>query len=194
MAAMSQFTTHISLLQRLTSGADADAWTEFHDRYGQLIRNMARRKGLQDADCDEVVQEVLTALTRSMPGFEYDPARGKFRGYLKTVTLRKIFSRAASKEVNIPVQQLQQVETDPAFESVWESEWRQYHLRQAMRVVAAEFNATDLAAFESYVIHGDSTAETARKVGISTDQIYQAKSRILRKLQQIIERQIDDEG
>lgn len=193
---MSDFTTHITLLERLAGGADPSAWHEFQDRYGLLIRGMARRQGLQEADCDEVVQDVLTSLAQAMPGFKYDPARGKFRAYLKTTTLRKIYARRRhSLEVNLSAaDQIEQAVADPKIEAMWEMEWRQYHLRQALRTVEAEFNATDRAAFEAYAIRGESVAATANMMGISTDQVYQAKSRIVRRLERIIERQVCDEG
>lgn len=90
-------TTHISLLARLSGGEDPLAWTEFCHRYGELIRNFCRAQHLQPADCDDVLQDVLMSLTKSMPRFEYDPSRGKFRSYLKTITLHAIFARTRQK-------------------------------------------------------------------------------------------------
>ena len=100
---MSDYTTHPSLLARLSDGTDPAAWREFHDRYGLLIRAVARRQGFQAADCDEVVQDVLTSLTRAMAGFRYDPAKGMFRAYLKTVTLRAIFARRRTERRPVAV-------------------------------------------------------------------------------------------
>ena len=72
--------THISLLTRLGRPDDppeyAAAWAEFHKRYGDLIRRFAMRRGLQSADCDDVLQETLMAIGRAMPDFRYDPKRG----------------------------------------------------------------------------------------------------------------------
>ena len=92
-----QTTTHASLLIRLRDGADSAAWKEFHERYGELIRGFARRRDLQAADCDDVAQEVMLSLSKAMPGFRYDPCKGKFRSYLKTVTLRAIFRKTQQK-------------------------------------------------------------------------------------------------
>ncbi len=78
---MGSYTTHATLLARLADDCDPKAWSEFVDRYGKLIRGFASRYGLQDADCDEVVSEVLAALSRSLPGFRYDPAKGLFRAH-----------------------------------------------------------------------------------------------------------------
>ena len=194
---MSSYTTHVSLLQRLSSGCDQSAWTEFHDRYGLLIRRIASRQGLQAADCDDVVQDVLTSLASSMPGFEYDPKKGMFRAYLKTITLRalqlrhkrKKGSRAAGGDVMVEVPM-----DDAELERHWEEEWRQYHLRRAMAAINSEFNPIDRAAFEHYAIHSESADATAEKLGISKAQVYQAKSRILKRLEEVIEIQVQEEG
>lgn len=192
---MSDYTTHISLLERLSTGTDPKAWTEFHDRYGMLIRAMARRKGLQDADCDEVVQDVLTSLSKAMSGFRYDPARGKFRAYLKTITLRAIMARFSRHHPVVGTgSPVDQAIDDPTLNQAWESEWRQYHLRLAMKVIEKEFNVTDRAAFDAYAVRGEKADATARSLSISTDQVYQAKSRILRRLEVLIERQVQEEG
>jgi RNA polymerase sigma factor (sigma-70 family) len=193
--------THISLLNQLREGIDPAAWREFEHRYGDLIRNVALRRGLQPADCDDVLQDVMMALTRSMPQFEYDPERGSFRGYLKTITGHVIFRRLRqndrpraltdSEAVNVAVAP---GSDDSHLEALWESEWRQYHLRLAMRTIEAEFNEMDRIAFAHYAVEGQAANETAEQLGMSVDQVYQAKSRILRRLSQLIEQQVREEG
>ncbi|HRQ76396.1 MAG TPA: sigma-70 family RNA polymerase sigma factor [Phycisphaerales bacterium] len=187
-------TTHISLLARLGEGADPLAWAEFCHRYGELIRNFARSRNLQPADCDDVLQDVLMALTRSMPGFEYDPSRGKFRSYLKTVTLHAIFARSRQNHGQAPLREVEAAAARPDIESSWDEQWRQYHLRQAMNRIEAEFNESDLAAFTQYALNGRSAKDTAGALGLSLDQVYQAKSRILKRLSTLIDEQVEEEG
>jgi RNA polymerase sigma-70 factor (ECF subfamily) len=188
-------TTHVTLLQRLAGGDDPAAWQEFCDRYGMLIRSFARHHQLQSADCDEVVQEVLVALTRSMPGFRYDPAKGRFRSYLKTVVVHAIYRRSSQKLGKVGLQVIDESAcADSASEEAWELEWRQYHLRQAMSAVRAEFSEQDLQAFDQYAIRGRDARETATALGLSANQVYQAKSRILKRLGEVIAQQVEEEG
>jgi RNA polymerase sigma-70 factor (ECF subfamily) len=192
---MTSYSTHLTLLERLADRADQAAWREFKDRYGQLIRSVARRQGLQDADCDEVVQEVLTSLSRAMPEFHYNPAKGLFRSYLKTITLRAIFGYYKQTEMALGNDNLlQHSENDDALESMWETEWRQYHLRRAMEVIQREFNETDQAAFDNYAVRGETAESTAQQLNLTIDQVYQAKSRILKRLTSLIHRQVQEEG
>ncbi|MBN2448678.1 MAG: sigma-70 family RNA polymerase sigma factor [Phycisphaerae bacterium] len=196
----SQSATHVTLLKRLNDQQDSNAWRDFHERYGELIQGFARRRGLQAADCDDVLQEVLLSLSQAMPNFEYDPSKGKFRSYLKTVTLRAIFKRGQKKnkrgEIDLEyIEQATRAATnDHATEEAWEAEWRQYHLRQAMLMIDAEFNDADRKAFQRYAVQGMDARETAEALGLSIDQVYQAKSRITKRLSELIEGQVREEG
>lgn len=191
-------TTHVSLLLRLADERDVGAWREFHQRYGELLRGFARRRGLQPADCDDVVQDVLLSLSKAMPGFEYDAAKGKFRSYLKTVTLRAIFRRSGQNERPRSLENIEEAtraaSEDEDVEQQWELEWREHHLRNAMRVIAAEFNDQDRQAFQWYAIEGRPVPEVSQLLGMSADAVYQAKSRILKRLSLVIEQQVAGEG
>jgi len=193
-----QSTTHASLLMRLSEGADKAAWVEFFDRYSELIRGFARRQNVSPTECDDILQDVLVSLTRAMPGFSYDPARGKFRSYLKTVVLRAIFRRSRQTLGNVPLESVEALVSEQAgedaTEALWETEWRQFHLRLAMKTISAEFNPLDREAFERYALAGDDARVTADSLGISVDHVYQAKSRILRRIEALIEAQVAEEG
>ena len=191
-------TTHVSLLARVSAGDDPAAWREFCDRYGELIRNFAARRGLQSADRDDLMQDVLLALTKSMPGFQYDPSRGKFRSYLKTIVVRAVIKRICQSDAAIDLSRIDELShagmADADVDQQWELEWRQYHLRRAMDAVGSEFNTSDRAAFRAYAIDGEAADQVARRLGISVDAVYQAKSRVLRRLSALVEQQVEEEG
>ena len=191
-------TTHVSLLERLSNGQDPTAWREFYERYAELIIGFGRRRNLQPADCEDVAQEVLLSLSKTMPGFHYDPGKGKFRSYLKTITLHAIFRRRLPQHAAVDFEHIEEATqaacADEDTEAAWEAEWRQYHLRQAMRLIAVEFNDADRQAFQRYAVEGKDVRETATALDLSVDQVYQAKSRIMKRLSELIEEQVRDEG
>jgi RNA polymerase sigma-70 factor (ECF subfamily) len=189
-------TTRATLLARLAEGVDPRAWREFHDRYSELIRNFARRTGQQPADCDDIVQEVLLILARTMPRFEYDPARGRFRGYLKTITVRAIFRRLRQTRRVRALEDDGAVPADPSTAEIgasWEIEWRRHHVRRAMRRLESEFNDSDRLAFAEYALSDRPAGDVASELGMTVNQVYQAKSRILRRLSEVIAEQTADE-
>ncbi|MCP3980347.1 MAG: sigma-70 family RNA polymerase sigma factor [bacterium] len=195
---METYTTRASLLARLAVDGDDLAWQEFHLQYAGLIRRVALRRRLQAADCDDIVQDVLIRLARAMPGFEYDKGKGKFRGYLKMVILSAISDRFRQKkgpDAVLRVDHETAPVADPAdADDVWEEEWRTYHVEKAMRVIEAEFNEKDRLAFEQYATSGRGVQETARSLDMSVDRVYAAKSRILKRLTELVAQQIEEEG
>src|SRR5438045_9641942 len=74
--------TRASLILRLPDAADARAWDDFVAVYAPLVYRLARRHGLQPADADDVVQEVLTAVARSGEAWLKRPDRGPCRAWL----------------------------------------------------------------------------------------------------------------
>ena len=61
--------TRPSLIVRLSDVDDVDAWDEFVTIYGPLVYRVARHRGLQHSDAQDLVQEVcLRYLGRSMRG------------------------------------------------------------------------------------------------------------------------------
>ncbi|MHC5024894.1 MAG: RNA polymerase sigma factor [Planctomycetota bacterium] len=196
---MSGYTTRGSLLARLSAGDDELAWEEFCVQYGDLVRRVAARRGLQPADCEDILQEVLVRLTRAMPGFKYDQTRGRFRGYLKTIVMSAVSDRFRQAGRRDPVRSLGDAADAlaivwPEADEVWEQEWQTYHVMQAMRTIEVEFSEKDRLAFHQYGRQGMSASAVAEGLGVSIYRVYQAKSRILRRLGEIIEQQIEEEG
>ena len=86
MAQATGYSTRVSILMALRDDpGDQSAWSAFVDRYGPQIHAWCLRWRLQDADAQDVTQNVLLKLVRHLPDFAYDPSRS-FRGWLRTLT------------------------------------------------------------------------------------------------------------
>ena len=70
--------TRLSLIARLSDREDVEAWDEFTAIYVPLLYRMARQKGLQHADAEELAQEVLVAVSRAVDRWQPDPRGGDF--------------------------------------------------------------------------------------------------------------------
>jgi RNA polymerase sigma factor (sigma-70 family) len=78
--------TSPTLLGRLRQDpADPAAWSTFVLRYGPRVHAWCLHWRLQEADAQDVTQNVLVKLVARMRTFSYDRS-GSFRGWLKTVT------------------------------------------------------------------------------------------------------------
>src|SRR4051812_7653090 len=82
--------TRQSLLSRLRDWQDQDGWREFFDTYWRLIYKVARKSGLEDCAAQDVVQATFIYLSRKMPKFHYQPARGSFKSWLRVITRSRI--------------------------------------------------------------------------------------------------------
>lgn len=71
---MSQFpNTRHSLLIRLQGREDQQAWREFLEIYEPVVYRLARRRGLQHADAQDVTQDVLASIAASIGRWDPDP-------------------------------------------------------------------------------------------------------------------------
>src|ERR1041385_5986061 len=124
--------TRASLLVRLRDGRDADAWQEFVRLYAPVIYGFARKRGLQDADAADLMQDVLRSVSTAMGRLDYDPIRGTFRGWLFTVTRNKVFNFLDSRRRRVQgtgdsrVQQRleQHADADGTLSADWETDYQ----------------------------------------------------------------------
>ena len=183
-------TTRLSFLGRLRDRSSDLGWAEFDERYRELLYRYALRRGASSVEAEDVVQEVEMYLFKAYDRFRYDRAKGRFRGYLRTAVAHAMARRAgirASQEAVLDPEVLLAVAyaEDPT-DAEWEREWQLHRLRQALRSIANEFEPTTLEAFRLHVLADCSVEDTAKHLGLSHASIYQAKSRVLKRLREWI--------
>ena len=190
-------TTRPSLLLRVRDLADAAAWGEFVEIYAPLVHRYARRRGLQDADAADIVQEVLREFARCGPRFQYNPDAGRFRSWLLTLARRAV-GRQARQPAGRPVpvgaggeagSPLEGSEAD-ASAAFCEAEYQRVVFDWAAQQVRREVKDSTWQAFWLTAVEQVSPAEAAQRLGISTGSVYVAKNRVIRRLHTLIE-QVD---
>ncbi len=67
--------TRASLLIRLKPPRDERAWIEIVEIYEPLIHRLARARGVQEADADDLAQDVFRAVADAIERWDLDPAR-----------------------------------------------------------------------------------------------------------------------
>jgi len=188
--------TRASLLVRIRDGGDVGAWQEFVRLYAPVIYGFARKRGLQDADAADLMQDVLRSVSSAVHQLDYDRVRGTFRGWLFTVTRNKVFNFLESRSRRVQasgdsrVQQRLEQHADAKGELAtdWEADYQRAMAAQAMECVKGEFQAATWEAFIQTAVEGRTPSQVSARVGLSVGAIYVAKSRVIARLRQEIER------
>lgn len=170
------------------------AWEEFNARYAPIIAAFARKLGASANDADDVVQDVLLGFFAKSPTFVYDPAQGRFRGYLKVCAVRAL-GRRAGKNARFKGQPIDQIDPQAvAVEQEWNDVWEQQRLRTAMEEIRASMpDSRTFAAFEQYVVLDQPADQVAQKLGMHINSVYRAKEQITGMLQQKLDAGKDEE-
>lgn len=177
-------TTPTSLLVRLRSPADQAAWERFVKLYTPVLYGWIRRQGIGLQEATDLVQEVFATTIAVLPTFEYDRQKG-FGNWLCTLTTNKCrdyFRRAALRKT-ASWQETSSSEPDPAV-LFSEAEYRKQVARRALELMQSEFETTTWKACYLMVVEGLGAQQVASQLGITTNAVYLAKSRVLRRLRQ----------
>jgi RNA polymerase sigma-70 factor (ECF subfamily) len=183
-------TTRLSLLVRLRDAEDVQAWSDFVGLYAPLVYGMARRHGLQDADAADLTQDVLRALVNAVPQFRYDPARGRFRGWLFTVArnqLRKFLNARRRRPVlsgDPGAEVLLQQAPAPEEEQEWEQEYQARLFEMASERVRDCFRPATWQAFWRTSVEGADASAVGASLGMSVGAVYIARTRVLARLRE----------
>jgi RNA polymerase sigma-70 factor (ECF subfamily) len=187
--------TGSTLLTLLRNPADPQAWGAFVDRYTPIVAGWCRGWRLQSADIQEVTQEVLLKLARSIRKFSYDPAKGHFRSWLKTLTqnvwrdLQDSRKRAGWGSGDPHMQALleEQVDRNGLAEALDQAFMMELY-EEAQARVQLRVSRETWQAFQLLVLEGLSGTDVAAKLHMKIATVYTAKSRVQKMLQEEVRR------
>ena len=176
-----------------------DAWARMVDVFSPIVYRWARVAGLSGSDAADVVQDVFVSIARNVSGFQRQKDKASFRSWLATITRNRIkdFYRSRKKypaglggtEAYEKIQKVPQpasvIPSDSDLEkSISLADLDQRLPIRVLELVKAESAANTWQAFWLTTVMGDAAADVANRLGIGLASVYQAKSRILRRLRQ----------
>jgi RNA polymerase sigma factor (sigma-70 family) len=196
--------TRLTLISALREGL---RWEEFLALYGRLILFWGRRDfGLQESDAENLRQEVLIRVWKSIRG--YDPARGRFHNWLYVCTRNAVRSLWRSRrgewvgsdrpEVRDrldsqkapPPAAWNQLPGDAGLDEavrLWEEEGvASEGLQGALRLARARVQASTWKAFLLFEFFEMTAKEIAPRLGLKPSAVNQAVHRVRQLLQQTL--------
>ena len=182
--------TSATLLARLRQvPADQAAWVQFTECYGRKVYAWCRRWNLQEADAEDLTQDVLLKLAEKMQTFVYDPAKS-FRAWLKTVARHAWSDHWSGRKAVVAAggsQALELLQTVEAREDLvrrLEEEFDRELLDEAVARVRLRVRPHTWEAFERTALQGQSGAEAARALGMKVATVFVARSKVQKMLQE----------
>ena len=187
-------TSH-SLLERLRLKPDEQSWTRLVNLYTPLLRHWLHQTGVDGADADDLLQDVLTTLVREIPCFEHNQRKGAFRHWLRAILLNRVRGFLRGRQFRpqpaggVDAWTVLDSLEDPASQlsREWDRQHDEFVARRLLELIEPEFAATTWQAFRLQVLDGRPPAEVAETLGLSLDAVYTAKSRVLRRLRSEID-------
>lgn len=162
--------------------------------YGPVVYGFARKRGLQDADAADLMQEVMRSVAAAIGQLEYDRKRGSFAGWLFTITRNKVFNFLSARRSrpqgagDTDTHRLLNAQPDNDEGSdAWELEYQRQIAAIAMQRIQPEFQESTWRAFQLTAVDGLPAPVVAERTGLSTGAVYVAKSRVLARLKSEVE-------
>lgn len=193
MQAMLQTSTSTLLLAGLADSNNSVIWEEFDTRYRPIVLGYARRLGLSEEEAADAAQDAMVRFVQEYRLGKYDRDRGRLRSWLigivKARAIDVLRAKARRREARGD-SVLMVLPDDPELTAMWESERRRTLLRRALTELSESSRTADqtIRAFELFVLDEQPAADVATEMGITVQDVYQAKSRVADRLRGILTR------
>ena len=178
--------TRSSLISRIRDLDARTSWVEFDRLYRPLLSQYARARGQTAEEAEEIVQQTLEVVVAQIGQFK---KRKSFRAWLKQIVDNKIkqYLRKRKRIQNVPDDALNALPaTNPSPAEIWDAQWKRTHLLYCLSNVRKEFADHTFRSFELYVLKEMPVAQIAELLGLSHNQVYVSKSRVMRRLKETL--------
>jgi RNA polymerase sigma-70 factor (ECF subfamily) len=184
--------TSLSLLARLRRSPESETWSRLVVLYAPLIRAWLRKYDVQDSDADDLLQEVLLAVSKDVSKFDHGGHPGAFRGWLKAILVNRLreFWRGRDRRPqvrggsDIDARLVQLDDPSSEMSQIWDREHDEFVLRQLLTLAEPRFAPNTWKAFCRVALEGAKADVVAAEMGISLNAVCLAKSRVIRRLRQ----------
>ena len=144
--------------------------------YEPLIHRLARARGVQEADADDLAQDVFRAVADAIDRWDPDPARGSFRAWLSRIARNLIVNLLAARRRQTAelrdgrdrvVELLEAQPAGDADSALFDLEYRRQIFASAAQRARVRFQETTWQAFWRTGVEGRETSAVAAELGLT---------------------------
>ena len=185
--------TRASLLVQLKNDNDNESWQQFVTIYRPIIYRIATRRGLQDADAQDLTQQILVSISQSIQRWEKKDESVRFRHWLRRVAKNAIINAMTRKPkdqaaggsvLNHALNEHSESEENMIREI--ELEHRREVFFNAASLMKNEVEESTWQVFQLSVVDNLPIPEVAKQVNKSVAATYAARGRVMSRLRQIV--------
>jgi len=184
--------TRDSLIAQIQDPTNRDAWDQFTQLYRPIVYRLARGRGLQNADAEDLTQQVLLSVSRAIPDWQRQP-NTRFRHWLNRIARNAILNALTRGRQDLGVGGSDFMKTlnnlpreTNELETQIEHEYQRQLYRRAAEIVRESVNEATWLAFVHTVVEGESTEAVAARLGKTIGNVHAARSRLMRRLQTVV--------
>lgn len=183
--------TNQSLIARVKDLSDGESWETFLEIYRPAVYRMARERGIQHADAEDLAQHVFVSVSKAIDNWVPSPDQPPFRAWLIRITKNRIINVLSRIKPDVGSgltgvgDMLDAVPADfSAVQTEFNRETQTEAMRWATRQIRDEFSETTWAMFRATAIESLPAAEVARRHDRSVGAVYMARFRVMQRLRE----------
>lgn len=170
------------------------AWVHFYAGYWNWLVHLALGMGVCRQDAEDLAQKTFIALAKNISRFIYEPARGRFSGWLAKVLKNNVINFRKRGAQNEQATQPDQFDGFVGLENHFISELMAKDLRQLIeqsyRELEAQVSVKQWQIFALYNLQERPVEEIATQFNLKSGSVSCIKSRMLQKLAVILRRKM----
>lgn len=187
---MDKWNTRQTLLMRAKDPNDQVAWEEFVSYYRDFLKVVIYKINPSTSLSEDFLQAVLLEIWRSLPRFEVDKERAKFRTWLSILVRNTVLNQIKKelKQNKIRKELEPQAEPDQAeLDQMVQKEWELHISRLALDNISQRFTGKAMDVFK-LSLKGKSIEDICAELDITPESAYTLKNRVKKYLVREIKR------
>jgi RNA polymerase sigma-70 factor (ECF subfamily) len=189
-----KWNTQLTLVKRAQDPNDQQAWHDFVRHYQPFIEITLRRLTHRSSEYDDLIQETLLIIWKSLSDFKFKPHPGGFRRWLSTIIRNRVIDLVRknnnyNKRNESAAQEklIQEEFKKTEMETIIVKDWERHITQTALTNVKQYFSGTAVVVFE-LSLKGFSASEISKKLEIHQDSVRTLKNRVKNRVVKEVQR------